>query len=133
MQPDVVIANSFARARYALFELIAIVAKTPQWPQNYPRYPLSDVILSLNDALTLSAYCHSPFLPVFQCFREGAEPFVPNHRLLPAINLRLPARVGVGQILPTPAPNQTPAKTVDSDRIELRSRLRLRSPAYRYA
>ena len=78
-------------------------------------------------------YCHCPSLPVFQCFLEGSQLFIQNHRLLPGVNLRLRAGVGVGQILPTPAPTPTPAKTVDSDRLQLRSRLRLRSPANKHS
>ena len=48
--------------------------------------------------------------------------------MLPGVNLRLRAGVGVDQILPTPAPTLTPAKTIDSDRLQIRSQLRLRSP-----
>ena len=72
-------------------------------------------ILSLNDALTLSTFSLSFFLPVFQFFREDSWTIVKNHALLPDVNLRL--RVGFGQILPTPAPTPTPAKTVVSDRL----------------
>ena len=69
-----------------VFELMAVVTRRLRWPDYYLRHPLSDGILSLNDfifiwlyLLTLSAHCQSPFLPVFQCFREGAYPFVTTH------------------------------------------------------
>ena len=58
---------------------------------------------------------HSPFLPVFQCFREGESLFVQNHRLVPGTSLRPRAGDGVGQILPTPAPIPIPAKAFDSN------------------
>ena len=53
---------------------------------------------------------------------------VQNHILLPGASLRLRPGVGVGQILPTPAPTPTLAKTVHSDPLQLRSRLPLCSP-----
>ena len=80
--------------------------------------------------LYLCTQCHSLCLSVFRCFREGAQLFVQNHRLLPDVNLQLRAGVVVGQILPIPAPTPTQAKTVDSDRLQFRSRLRLCSPAF---
>ena len=45
-------------------------------------------------------------------------------------SLRLRAGVVVGKILPTPAPTPTPGKTVDSDPLQLQSRLRLRRPDF---
>ena len=54
--------------------------------------------------VSLSTPHHSPFLPVFNFFREGTWQFVKNYRLLLGVNLRLRDRVGVGHILPTPAP-----------------------------
>ena len=64
----------------------------------------------------------------FPMFSGDAKPFVQNYRLLPGVSLRFRARVGVGRILPTPAATPIQAKTVDSGRFQLRSRLRLRSP-----
>ena len=92
-----------------------------------PLIPLSHVILSLNDASALSTHCDSPFLSVFQCFREDALPCVQNHRLLPSVSLRFRTGVGVGKILQTAALTPTPAKAVDSNRLQHRSRRRLRS------
>ena len=65
----------------------------------------------------------------FECCREGGQSFVQNDILRPGVSLQLRAGVGVGQILATPAPTPTPARIVDSHRLQLRSRLRLRSPA----
>ena len=84
--------------------------------------------LSLNYASTSSPPCRSLFLPVCPCFRKYAKPFGQDHRLLAGGSVRPRAGVGLRRILPTAAPTPTPAKTVDSDRLELRSRLRLRSP-----
>ena len=57
-----------------------------------------------------------------------------NYCLLTVGTLQLLAGVGVGVILPTPAvilptpaPSPTPGKTIDSDGLQLRPRLRLRS------
>ena len=50
--------------------------------------------------------------------------------MLPGVSLRLRAGVGVGHILPPPSQTPTLAKTVDSDRLQLWSRLRLRSHAH---
>ena len=72
-------------------------------------YPLSDGILSLNDASTLCTHCHSPSLPIFQCFLECSQPFVPNHRLLPGFSC-------------DPGPESESTKFY---RLQLRLRLRL--------
>ena len=80
----------------------------------------------LNNALISSTHCHFPYLSVFQCFREGAQPFVQNYRLLPGVSMQLWVGVGVGQILPTPA--LTPVKTVYCDGLKLLFRIRLHSP-----
>ena len=74
-------------------------------------------------------YCYAPFFPqppLVHCFLLNALSFGQNYGLSARQSLRLLIEVGVDEILQTSAP--TPAKTVDSDRLQLRLQLRLRSP-----
>ena len=128
MQPVVVIANSFDCGRYDSLWICWNSHTAIAMGLKLSSIPFSDRILSLKDASTLSQHCHSPFLLVFQRFRNDPKPFDQNHLLLTDGILRLRAGVEVGKISPTPATAPTPAKTADSDRLQLQSRLRLCSP-----
>ena len=50
------------------FESVDRAIQRSRVPQNYLRRPLSDEILSPNDASTLSPHCHSPFFLSFNVF-----------------------------------------------------------------
>ena len=50
------------------FEFVDTVIQLSRVPQNYLRHPLSDEILSPNDASTVSPQCHSPFFLSFNVF-----------------------------------------------------------------
>ena len=64
-------------------------------------------------------------------FSRRCTPFRPQLSSVDYDILQLRARVGVGKNLPTPALTPTPAKTVGSGRLQLRSRFQLRSPAFK--
>ena len=68
--------------------------------------------------------CLSMFLVGCMTVRSKSS----SYRL--GVNLRLGAGVGVSQILHTPAPTQSPVKTIDSNWLQLRSRLQLRRPGH---
>ena len=85
---------------------------------------------SLNLAINLISTLPLPFLPNFQCFWEDVSTFGQNHGLLLVSTLRLWAGVTVSEILSTPALTPTAGKTVDSDQLQLRHRLWLRSPGF---
>ena len=74
MQPVVVIAFPLNVVGMTVFELIAMVIGYTAITLTLKFYPIpfSRRNYITNDALTVFTHCDSPFLPVFQCFREGA-------------------------------------------------------------
>ena len=130
MRPVVVTAYSFEYARYDSLGTYCHSHTTILMALILSPIPFIRLNSITKSRFHFILWCHSLFFRACQCFREGAKPLIQNHRLLPGVNLRLRTGVGVDQILSTPAPTLTPAKTIDSDRLQLRSQLRLCSPGY---
>ena len=71
-----------------VFEFIHSNMTNEMAPQKYLQHSLSGAVPSLSDASALATLCHSPVLPICQCFQENGQPFVQNHRLLMDGSLR---------------------------------------------
>ena len=116
------------------WQALNFIEKKSQWSHNiaddfyhpeFQRYQMLQLDMRIAELLFFRSrlyhnifwrmYYHSvTIIPISQCFRANVLLFGYNYRLLTRHSLRLQTEMGLGPILPTPAPIPTPAKTGDS-------------------
>ena len=126
MQAVVVTADSFECDRYNSLWIYWHSHTTIAMALKLYQISLSEKIPSVNDASTSSARRHSPFLPGFQWLRKDEQPFGQNHLCWRVVTCDSGPELESEKFYRLQL--RLRPKTVDSDRPQLRSRPRLRSP-----